>query len=95
MVMKFVAWDPDKNERLKIERGISFEEIMDAIVDGKTITVLKNKNKERYSHQRIFVVNIDDYAFCIPFVEGDEKLFLKTIYASRKHTKKYIEKGAI
>ncbi len=93
--MKFVAWDPEKNERLKIERGISFEDVMDAIVEGNIIVVLKNKNKERYIHQRVFVVNIDDYAYCIPFVEGDDNMFLKTIYPSRKHTKKYIEKGVL
>ena len=33
-----------KNERLKIERGL-FEEVMDAIVDGKTIVVLKIRIK--------------------------------------------------
>ena len=90
-----MAWDPEKNERLKIERGISFEDVMDAIVEGNIIVVLKNKNKERYIHQRVFVVNIDDYAYCIPFVEGDDNMFLKTIYPSRKHTKKYIEKGVL
>ena len=52
-----------KNERLKIERGL-FEEVMDAIVDGKTIVVLKI-GKDRFPNQRIFVVNIDDYAFLI------------------------------
>lgn len=91
--MKYVAWDPKKNERLKVERGISFEEVMDAIVDGKTIAVLENKNKDRFPNQRLFVVEIDDYAYLMPFVEDDEKLFLKTIYPSRKHTRLYIEKG--
>lgn len=93
--MKYVAWDPKKNEWLKEERGISFEEGMDAIVDGKTIAVLRNKNKDRFPNQRIFVVEIDDYAYLIPFVEDDEKLFLKTIYPSRKHTRQYIEKGGL
>ncbi|MEK7544256.1 MAG: DUF4258 domain-containing protein [Patescibacteria group bacterium] len=93
--MKFVAWDQDKNERLKDERGISFEEVMDAIVDGKIIVILRNKNQDRYPNQRVFIVDIDDYIYLIPFVEGEDKLFLKTIYPSRKHTKQYIEKGAL
>lgn len=93
--MKFVAWDPDKNEWLKIERGISFEEVMDAIVDGKIIAILRNKNQDRYPNQRIFIVDIDDYIYLMPFVEGEDKIFLKTIYPSRKHTRHYIEKGVL
>lgn len=95
MVMKYVAWDPKKNERLKAERGISFEEVMDAIVEGKTIAILRNKNEDRYPNQRVYVVEIDDYAYLVPFVEDDEKVFLKTMYPSRKHTRQYIEKGGL
>lgn len=92
--MKYVAWDADKNEWLKAERGISFEEIMEAIMEGNTIAILRHKNIDRHPNQRLFVVNIDNYAYLIPFVEDDEKVFLKTIYPSRKYTKQYIEKGA-
>lgn len=91
--MKYVSWDPDKNEWLKMTRGISFEEIMDAIVEGKTIIIFRHKNIQIHPNQRLFVVNIDNYAYLIPFVEDDEKVFLKTIYPSRKYTKLYIEKG--
>lgn len=93
--MKYVAWDPEKNELLKADRGISFEEVMDAIVDGKIIAILRNKNLVRYPNQRIFVVDIDDYVYLVPFVEEEEKIFLKTIYPSRKHTRQYIEKGVL
>lgn len=91
--MKYVSWDPDKNEWLKMTRGISFEEIMDAIVEGKTIIIFRHKNISQHPNQRLFVVNIDNYAYLIPFVEDDEKVFLKTVYPSRKYTKIYIEKG--
>lgn len=93
--MKFVAWDQDKNERLKDERGISFEEVMDALIDERVIGRFPHPNQERYPHQQVYVVALDEYVYIIPFVEDEEKIFLKTIYPSRKFTKKYIEKGGI
>ena len=91
--MKYMAWDPAKNEWLKATRGVGFEEVMDAVVEGRVLAVLGHKNFERHPNQRIIVVNIHDYAYIVPFVEDDEKVFLKTVYPSRKHTKRYIEKG--
>ena len=38
----------------------------------------------------MYVLNIDKYAYVVPFVEEREKNFLKTIYPSRTMTKKYI-----
>lgn len=93
--MKFMAWDPDKNERLKWERRISFEEVIDAIIDEQVIGRFPHPNQERYPRQQIYVVALDEYVYIIPFVEDEEKIFLKTIYPSRKFTKKYIEKGGI
>jgi hypothetical protein len=34
----------------------------------------------------------EEYAYIIPFVEDDQKIFFKTIIPSRKATKKYINK---
>ncbi len=41
-------------------------------------------------YQKIFIVDIDEYVFLVPFVEDDEGIFLKTIIPSRKMTKKYL-----
>jgi len=38
----------------------------------------------------MFVVEIRDYVYIVPFVEDKEKYFLKTIYPSREATKKYL-----
>ena len=93
--MKYVAWEPKKNERLKTERGISFEEVIEAIVDEQVIGRFPHPNQERYPSQQVYVVAVDEYVYIIPFVEDEENIFLKTIYPSRKYTKKYIEKGGI
>lgn len=91
--MKYFDWDKKKNERLKIERNISFEDAILAISEGKIFAVIDHPNKKHYSHQKIYIIAINDYAYLVPFVEDDEKYFLKTIIPSRKMTKKYLKGG--
>ena len=44
----------------------------------------------RYTGQRVFVVQRDDYVYLAPFVEDEKLVFLKTIIPSRKATKQYL-----
>ncbi|PIR86887.1 MAG: toxin [Candidatus Harrisonbacteria bacterium CG10_big_fil_rev_8_21_14_0_10_49_15] len=88
--MKYVDWDLAKNKWLKETRDVSFEDVVAAIESGKLLTVVDHSNIKRYPNQKIFIVNIENYAYKVPFVEDDEKIFLKTIYPSRRETKKYI-----
>jgi uncharacterized DUF497 family protein len=87
--MKYLSWSPEKNEKLREERGISFEEIGFHIEKGDVLDVMEHPNQERYPGQSILVVSIDEYAYLVPFVEDDDVMFLKTIIPSRKATKKY------
>lgn len=90
--MKYYDWNENKNEHLKLERDISFEDILIAIDSGNILAILEHPNKERYPNQKIYVVNVNNYAYLIPFIEDQKKIFLKTIIPSRKATKKYIIK---
>jgi predicted DNA binding CopG/RHH family protein len=90
--MKYFAWDAANNEKLKRERGISFEEIVFHIERGDVLDILQHPNRERYGTQRIFVVDVEGYAYLIPFVEGFEEVTLKTIIPSRKATRMYLRK---
>lgn len=87
--MKYYDWDDEKNERLKRLRGVSFEQVILAIASGDLVDRLKHPNPEKYPHQMIFLVKIEDYIYSVPFVEDDEKVFLKTIIPNRKATKKH------
>ena len=89
-IMKYFDWNNQKNEQLKEERDISFEDCVIVIEEGKILDIIEHQNKEKYLNQKIFVVNINNYAYLIPFIEDEEKIFLKTINPSRKATKKYI-----
>jgi uncharacterized DUF497 family protein len=87
--MKTYAWNPEKNDLLKEERGISFEEIVLNIQIGNEVNIYEHPNQERYPGQKISVVLIEGYAYLVPFVENEEEMFLKTIIPSRKATKQY------
>lgn len=88
--MKRFNWSPEKNEQLRGERGISFEEILFHIENGDILDILKHPNQTRYGGQHIFVVAVNDYVHLVPFVEDEKEVFLKTIIPSRKATKKYL-----
>lgn len=90
-VVKYITWDEGKNERLRSERGISFEEIVFHIQRGDLLDVLEHPNQAKYKGQRVFVVNVNGYVYLVPFVESEQEVFLKTIIPSRKATKRYLE----
>ncbi|KKR31951.1 MAG: hypothetical protein UT63_C0056G0015 [Candidatus Gottesmanbacteria bacterium GW2011_GWC2_39_8] len=90
MKQKYFDWSEEKNNLLKKERNISFEEVLLAISEGHILDILSHPRKERYPGQKIFVIEIEEYAYLVPFIEDKEKIFLKTIIPSRKATKKYI-----
>lgn len=89
--MKIFAWNNEKNKVLKLERQVCFEDVVIAIELGFLLDVLEHPDQEKYKGQKIFVVQIDDYAYLVPFVEDEFEVFLKTIIPSRKATRKYLK----
>ena len=89
--MKHYKWNPEKNDLLIKERGISFERIVHFIENKGVIDVITHPDQSKYPNQRMFIVNLDNYAYLVPFVENEEEIFLKTIIPSRKATKRYLE----
>lgn len=88
--MKYFTWALEKNEKLKAERGVSFEDIVMRIERGEVLDILEHPDQERYEGQRIFVIRIEDYVYLVPFVEDEEQVVLKTVIPSRKATRKYL-----
>ena len=88
--VKHFVWDEAKNERLKRERGIGFEEVVFHIERGDLLDILEHPNQHSYPGQRIFVVRRDTYVFLVPFVEDERLVALKTIIPSRKATRMYL-----
>lgn len=88
--MKLFNWNDEKNEWLRNERGVTFEEVVYHITHGGLLDTIEHPNQKEYPGQRIFIVNVEGYAFLIPFVEDDKSFFLKTIIPSRKMTRQYL-----
>lgn len=87
--MKSYSWNPEKNEALILERGISFEEIVLNIELGHEIEIYDHPNQQKYPGQRVSAVLVEDYVYLVPFIESDDGIFLKTIIPSRKATKRH------
>lgn len=88
--MKIFDWDPDKNKLLIEERGISFEDVIYHLQNNCLLDDLEHANHKKYPNQRIFIIDIENYAYLVPYVETDKEIFLKTVIPSRKATKLYI-----
>lgn len=88
--VKPFRWSPEKNELLRTERGVAFEQVVVAIDEGGLLDVLTHPNPERYPRQRVAVVAVDGYAMLVPYVEAEDHLFLKSVIPSRKATRDYL-----
>ena len=90
--MKPFLWDPEKNEWLKRERGISFEQVVLHIEQGDLLDILGHPNPQKYPGQRILIVRLEEYVYLVPCLEMEDGVVLKTIIPSRKLTKQYSRK---
>ena len=87
--MKPIAWSPEKNEILRTQRGVSFEDVVFHMQAGDILDTFDHPNQARYPGQQIHAIAIEDYVYLVPFVESETEVFLKTIIPSRRAMKKY------
>ncbi len=88
--MDYYKWSQEKNEKLKAERGVSFEQIAMHIEKGDLLDIVAHPNQEKYPNQQLLVVEINHYVFLVPFIENKTGKFLKTIIPSRQATRNYL-----
>ena len=86
--MRF-EWDPEKNERLKKERNISFEQVIFHLSQGDVWKIANHPDQTNYPGQKIYFVIIESYIYAVPHIIEKQYIFLKTIIPSRKATKMY------
>jgi len=88
--MKVFRWDNEKNEWLKKNRGVSFEQVVILMEREDVLETIEHPNQDKYPGQKIATVKIGDYAYLVPYVQESEDIFLKTIIPSRKATNKFM-----
>lgn len=85
-----IRWDDEKNRQLKRDRGISFEQIAEMIINKEFLAIVKHSKR---ANQRLFILRIQGYVWVVPFVTANdgETYFLKTAFPSRKFNRIYGE----
>jgi uncharacterized DUF497 family protein len=84
-------WSDEKDAKLRMERGVGFQDVVFHIEQGDVLAVAAHPNQEKYPNQQIMYVRIGDYVYLVPYVRVEGKTFLKTIIPSRKATKRYLK----
>ena len=87
--MKLINWNTKKNQWLKENRKISFEDVLYYLNNNLLIDDIEYPNKIKFPNQRMMVFEIKKYIYLVPYTETNNEIFLKTIIPSRKATKKY------
>ena len=75
--MKPFRWSAEKNESLKLSRGVSFESIVIAIEAEGLLDIVEHPNVTKYPNQRVLVVSFDGYVYLAPFVEEADYAFMR------------------
>lgn len=83
-----ILWDDRKNQKLRLERNISFEQIAELILRKEYLAILEHPSRP---NQQIFVLLMNGYVHAVPFVIDEQtNIVLKTAFPSRKLHKKYM-----
>ena len=85
-----ISWGKDKNDMLKERYGLGFETVVAALDEGKLLFNRQHPNRDRYPDQRQMVIEIDGYAWVVPYIETNEGIFLKTMFPSRRATHEFM-----
>lgn len=84
-------FDEEKDALLRERRGGCFHDVIRAVERDGILLDMPHPARHRYPNQRIFVVEIDGYAYCVPYVIDDDTWVLRTVYPNRKF--KHLIKG--
>lgn len=82
-----IVFDESKNNKLKKERGVDFETVIEKMTEGKIILDFKHPNDKKYLNQRIMVIDINGYPYCVPYLKTKDEIVLKTIFPDRRFKK--------
>lgn len=91
MAVREIRWSFEKDLLLRSDPargGMGLAECAVAIEEGRILDDLPNPVREG---QRIFVLEIEAYAYVVPYVTDGDVIFLKTMFPSRKHTALYLD----
>ncbi|MGM0365033.1 MAG: toxin [Actinomycetota bacterium] len=84
-----IIYDKNKAIKLRYERNIEIEDILDIIIHKKYLDILEHPKR---AGQQIFILEYRDYIHVVPFViDNDNNIIIKTVFPSRNFHKIYKE----
>lgn len=84
-----VRFDSNKAILVKAKHNVDMETVKQEILAGRFVTRMV-RNQVDNAEQRMFLVLVDGYVHCVPFVEElDGTFFLKTAFKSRFYQRRY------
>lgn len=85
-------YNKEKDRLVRLRHGVSFKDIIQEIKRKRVLKRISHPNKTKYSNQKLYIIEIKGYAIVVPHVEQGDTIFLKTLFPSRKYTKKFIKR---
>jgi uncharacterized DUF497 family protein len=85
------AFNSEKNDLLRRKRGVTFPMVIEAIAEKGLLLNFDHPNQTKYPGQKVLVVELEGYTYCVPYIMEGNVWFLKTIYPSRQF--KYLLEG--
>ncbi len=84
-----IIYDKNKAIKLRYERNIEIEDIIDIIINKKYLDILEHPKRVG---QQIFILEYRDDIHVVPFViDSDDNIIIKTVFPSRNFHKIYKE----
>lgn len=84
-----VRFDLGKALVVKQKHDVDMESVRQEILAGRFVTRMVN-NQTEHTGQRMFLVLVDGYIHCVPFIEeNDGTYFLKTAFKSRLYQRRF------
>ena len=80
--------DEQKNNKLILERWISFEDLVKSIRNWYLLDCIDNPSSN-HNNQKLLLVIINDYIYAVPIIINNDHIFMKTWFPCRKY-KKYL-----
>jgi len=84
-----IIYDKNKAIKLRYERNIEIEDIVDIIINKKYLDILEHPKR---AAQQIFILEYRNYIHVVPFIiDDDSSIVIKTVFPSRNFHKIYKE----
>ena len=74
-----ITYSKEKDYQLQKDRGISFKDLINKIMKLDILDDIKHSNITKYPNQRMFIIELQNYSYLVPYVEEENGIFQNSI----------------